>query len=133
MTSLSTRFPLAAEHWHGASRGELLLPSCVTCGNLWFPPSRLCPKCLSNNIKWRAVSGKGEVTGWCVFHKRYFSDSDLTPPYTVVLVKLNEGPYLYSNYDDPTTVPDVGQHVVASFVDIGNGEALVHFRPQTAA
>ncbi len=122
---------LAAEHWRGAAHGELRLPHCLDCDHLWFPPSRYCPRCLSEKIDWRAVSGKGRVTGWCVMHRRYFETLDLALPYTVILVQLDAGPCLYSNYVDPDTVPEVGQRVEAVFVAVEPEAAVVRFRAST--
>ncbi len=120
----------AAEHWRGAAQGELRLPRCRTCGNVWFPPSHHCPQCLSGKVEWRAVSKQGSVVGWCQFHRAYFPPSlGLTPPYTVILVRLDAGPLLYSNPGDPASVPPVGTRVVATFIEAAPGEAVVRFNP----
>jgi uncharacterized protein len=118
----------AAEHWRGAASGELRLPHCLDCGKLWFPPTRQCPRCLSEKIDWLTASGRGRITGWCIMHQRYFDQFDLPLPYAVLLVQLDEGPLLYSNYDEPTTVPAVGQRVQAEFVSVAPDAGIVRFR-----
>jgi uncharacterized OB-fold protein len=128
MSSLS---PLASEHWRGAARGELCVPHCLDCDNLWFPPSRQCPRCLSDKIDWRVVSGRGRVTGWCIMHRQYFETLDLALPYAVILVQLDEGPFLYSNFVDPATVPEVGQSVEAMFIAVETDGSVVRFRVVT--
>ena len=127
----STTLPRqAAEHWQGAAQGELRLPRCRTCSNVWFPPSRHCPRCLSDGIEWQAVSKRGTVAAWCRFHRAYFTPSlGLTPPYTVILVRLDAGPLLYSNPGNPASVPPVGTRVVATFVGVAPGQAVVRFDP----
>lgn len=120
----------AAEHWQGAAQGELRLPHCPMCSNVWFPPSRLCPRCLWDDIEWRAVSKHGSVAGWCQFHRAYFPPLlGLTPPYTVILVRLDAGPLLYSNPSNPASVPPVGTRVSATFVELTPDEAVVRFEP----
>lgn len=120
--------PLAKPHWEGAAESELRVLCCRSCGQHWFPPSLRCPRCLSDAIEWQPVSGRGEVLGWCVFHRAYFADLDLPLPFTVIHVRLEEGPQLFSNPEDPQASLPVGQRVEAVFVPRGDGVALVRFR-----
>jgi uncharacterized protein len=50
--------------WEGSKVGELRLDHCKVCDQIWFPPSNSCPNCLSTNIDWKAVSGRGTVWSW---------------------------------------------------------------------
>jgi uncharacterized OB-fold protein len=84
-------------HWEGAQKGELRVQHCKSCGTYRYPPARWCSECLSEDIEWVKVSGKGAVWSWCVFHRQYFKGFDEEMPYTVVLIELDEGPKLYSN------------------------------------
>jgi uncharacterized OB-fold protein len=84
-------------HWEGAQKGELRVQHCKSCGTYRYPPARWCSECLSEDIEWVKVSGKGAVWSWCVFHRQYFKGFDGEMPYAVVLVELDEGPKLYSN------------------------------------
>jgi uncharacterized OB-fold protein len=84
-------------HWEGAQKGELRVQHCKSCGTYRYPPARWCSECLSEDIEWVKVSGKGAVWSWCVFHRQYFKGFDEEMPYAVVLVELDEGPKLYSN------------------------------------
>ena len=123
----------AAEHWEGAAKGKLLLPHCRVCEHVWFPPARQCPKCLSAEVDWCTASPHGVVVGWSVFHRAYFPDlPGLAPPYTVILVRLDAGPLLYSNPGDLKSVPPIGTRLTARFVPAGGGEALVRFDPAGA-
>lgn len=84
-------------HWNGAREGRLMIQACDSCAALRYPFSSLCPKCQSTGSSWKEVSGKGQVWSWCVFHRVYFKGFEGEMPYNVVLVKLDEGPRIYSN------------------------------------
>lgn len=82
---------LNAPFWEGTCQGELRLQTCTACGKQWFPPSTHCPNCLSREYTWQAVSGRGKVWSWVVFHQRYFSAFEADIPYNVSLIELDEG------------------------------------------
>ena len=84
-------------HWEGAQEGKLRIQHCKSCGTHRYPPARWCSACLSEDLEWVTVSGKGSIWSWCVFHRAYFKGFEQDLPYTVVLVELDEGPKLYSN------------------------------------
>lgn len=119
---------VAAEHWAGASLGELRMPHCKRCGQLWMPPARHCPNCLSDDIDWMAVGPLGRVLGVCTFHRSYIPGIDLELPYTVIHVVLDAGPQLYSNPVEPDAQLAVGDRVEARYVRVADGSALVRFQ-----
>lgn len=88
---------LSAPYWEGTRNGELRLQRCTACGTFRFPASPWCAHCRTNVFEWVPTSGKGEVWSWCVFHKAYFEGFANEMPYAVALVKLDEGPRVYSN------------------------------------
>ncbi len=85
--------------WEGTKQGELRLQTCNECGQRWFPPSTHCPQCLSRNWEWKAVSGRGKVWSWVVFHQRYFKAFEEDLPYNVTLVELDEGVMMMSRVE----------------------------------
>jgi len=88
---------LDAPFWQAAKAGELRLQKCVDCGNVWYPPSFGCPRCLSDNYEWAKMSGKGKIWSWVVFHQLYFQSFSEDIPYNVIVVQLEEGPLMISN------------------------------------
>jgi uncharacterized OB-fold protein len=89
-------FKVNAGFWEGSLLGELRLDHCQACDHLWFPPTNSCPKCLSTDIDWKAVSGRGKVWSWIWMHQRYGWAFDEELPYLLVQVNLDEGPTLVS-------------------------------------
>jgi uncharacterized OB-fold protein len=120
-----------APHWQGAKARELRVQKCADCGRLRYPPARHCASCLSEKSAWVAVSGKGEVWSHCAFHRAYFKGFEHELPYTVVLVKLDEGPLLYSNLAGvPREAVRIGMRVRAAFEDVTGDVTLIKFRPE---
>jgi uncharacterized OB-fold protein len=83
--------------WEATKRHELRVQRCAECGRFRYPPSPVCPDCLSENVEWARVSGRGTITTFVVFHKVYFESFAGEAPYNVVQVRLEEGPCLTAN------------------------------------
>ena len=89
-------FKVNAGFWEGSKIGELRLNHCRACDHIWFPPTNSCPNCLSADVDWKAVSGRGKVWSWIWMHQRYGWAFDEELPYLLVQVNLEEGPTLVS-------------------------------------
>jgi len=87
--------PLTQPFWNATKAGRLEVQECIDCGHKRFPPSRMCEDCLSERVRWVQVSGRGIVWSVCEFHRQYFKGIDV--PYNVALVRLDEGPRMYTN------------------------------------
>ena len=83
--------------WEAARQKKLVVQVCAACGDRRFPPSPVCPKCLSSDQGWVEVSGKGTLESWADFHRAYWEAFRDELPYRVCLVRLAEGPLLVSN------------------------------------
>jgi len=84
-------------YWEAAKRRELVLQRCRDCGAYRHPASLLCPECTSASFDWKAVSGRGKVFSFVIFHRAYdpaFADD---VPYAVACIELAEGPRMMSN------------------------------------
>jgi uncharacterized protein len=123
---LPVRYPEDVEHLDGAARGELRLPCCGECGQVFWPAGPVCPRDLSRDVAWVSDPGTGVVTSWVRFHRRYFAGDPV--PYVVVQVKLDSGPRLTTSWAGDGD-PACGQRVEAHFRGVGDGGALVEFGP----
>jgi uncharacterized protein len=103
MSELQYQKPLPAisslnrPFWEGLKHRELRLQKCESCGQIWYPPSPLCPSCWSREFTWTRLSGRGRVNSWVMFHQSYFRGFDNELPYNVAEVELEEGPRLLTN------------------------------------
>jgi uncharacterized OB-fold protein len=87
-------------YWDGAREGELRLQRCTSCGQLRYPISTVCSNCLSTELEWETVSGRGEVYTFGVFRHRYNDAWGDRTPYAVAIVQLQEGPFVISDLVD---------------------------------
>jgi uncharacterized OB-fold protein len=116
--------------WEAAKRHELQLQRCDRCGRVRFPPGPTCPGCLSAEATWTALSGRGTVWSWTVFHQLYYAGFRDLLPYNVALVELEEGPRLYTNLVGIENA-DIkeGMPVVVTFEDATEEWTVPRFRP----
>jgi uncharacterized protein len=94
---LPTPTPEDAPFWSAAKEHRLVLPRCRACGLIWFPPYSTCTRCASPDIEWIAASGRGVIWGYIEMHQPYIRWFEKDLPYNVVLIRLDEGPFMYSN------------------------------------
>ena len=126
-----TEFDLDPEYLAGAAAGRLRLQRCVKCARCRFPPSPLCPSCLSWDFEWIDASGRGELWSWIRMHKQYFSQLDREVPYNVAMVRLEEGPMMISAIDGDDSQLRCGTPLAVVFREM-NGVPLPWFRVASA-
>jgi uncharacterized OB-fold protein len=99
-------------HWRlKQQRYGLIGEVCPHCEAKIFPPRDICPHCGGEAKTTYAFSGRGEVFS---FTKIYEAPTgfDETAPYTVALVKLEEGPMVTAQLTDlGETLPEIGMPV----------------------
>ncbi len=115
--------------WEAARRHELWLPHCDDCRRPFWPPGPACPACFGENLAWHAVSGRGAISSWVLFHRAWFPSFAGDIPYAVVQVELDEGPRLTSGVVDlPHERLAVGLRVQVAFDDVTPEITLPKFR-----
>ena len=83
--------------WEATRRRELHLQRCGDCRNVWYPAGTNCPKCLSTNFEWSAMSGRGTVWSFIVYHHCWHRGFEKEIPYNVAMIQLEEGPIVITN------------------------------------
>jgi uncharacterized OB-fold protein len=83
--------------WEATRRGELYLQRCKDCRHVWYPAGMNCPKCLSTNFEWSAMSGRGTVWSFIVYHHCWHPGFQKDIPYNVAMIQLEEGPIVITN------------------------------------
>jgi len=130
---LPTITPLNQPYWEGLRRHQLRMQRCDRCGKIWYPPSPLCPQCWSREFTWTALSGRGRVTSWVVFHQSYFKGFDGEIPYNVAEVELDEGPRLMTNIVNVSNEEiKAGIPVEIIYDDVAEELTLAKFQPLSA-
>lgn len=121
-------------YWEYCARGELRAQKCGECGHVRFPPSVLCPKCLSEQGAWTRLSGRARVWSWVVFHQVYYPGYADDVPYNTAIVELEEGPRMHTNIvgcDNDEIY--IGMPVEVVFEPIDDEIHLPKFRPAAAS
>jgi uncharacterized OB-fold protein len=87
-------------HWRlKQQRYGLVGKVCTHCGARIFPPREVCLHCGSEVKTDYAFSGKGEVFSFTTIYEAP-AGFDESAPYTVALVKLEEGPLVTAQLTD---------------------------------
>jgi uncharacterized OB-fold protein len=87
-------------HWRlKKQRYALMGEVCPHCDAKIFPPRDVCPECHGEAKEPFAFSGKGEIYSYTTIYEAP-SGYDANAPYTVALVKLNEGPMITAQLTD---------------------------------
>jgi uncharacterized protein len=114
--------PLSAPFWDAARRGRLVIQRCQACGELRWPPLAGCPECHGRDATWDEVRPSGTIWSFVVYHRAFSAELEDQIPYTVVMVQLDDGPYLVGRFDyedraDDSERPHIGTRVAAAFTE----------------
>jgi uncharacterized OB-fold protein len=120
----------ARAFWEASREQRFVLPWCNDCGEPFWYPREVCPRCRATNVEWRDASGRGRVYAVSVQHRPGNPLMADRVPYAVALVDLDEGPRMMSNVvgcapDD--VVPDLAVEV--SWEQLSDGRHLPLFQP----
>lgn len=89
-----------SRHWRlQQQRYGLVGEVCPHCDEKIFPPRDVCPNCAQEAKTPYAFSGKGEVYSYTTIYDAP-EGYEGTAPYTVALVKLEEGPLVTAQLTD---------------------------------
>ncbi len=99
-------------HWRlNQQRYGLVGEVCPHCDIKIFPPRDICPACGKDAKTAFAFSGRGEVFSFTTIYEAP-TGFDETAPYTVALVKLEEGPMITAQLTDLGEInPEIGMPV----------------------
>jgi uncharacterized protein len=87
-------------HWRlKQQRYALVGEVCPHCDSKLFPPRDVCPHCGQDARTEYAFSGRGQVFSYTVMNDAPAAYEETTP-YTVALVKLEEGPLVTAQLTD---------------------------------
>lgn len=113
--------------WEHLEAGSFKLQRCDACNIFRYPPGPVCHECLVDKSTWVEVGGGGEILSHATFHKGYLPG--YPTPYSVVAVRLDEGPIIISNIEGADTPTDawIGHRVKLVLVPRGGEYVLPRF------
>jgi uncharacterized protein len=116
--------------WAGLREDQIRLPHCLSCGNLWFPPTPGCPICGATEFETVVASPRGRIYSWVVVHRSLHPEYAEELPYVVATVTLDDGPRVFARLlDVEIDRIEADQPVEAVFYDIGEYR-LLGFAPR---
>lgn len=126
--------------YEAAKRHELVVQRCLDCGRWVWYARELCPYCMSQNLEWTPVSGKGRVYSFTIVYQPASMGFADDIPIVNINVLLDEGVRMYSKLVDHSPVPEqLTEHNVPEdircdmpvevvFEDVTPEWTLVHFK-----
>ena len=128
---------LDAAYWDGTREHELRVQRCDSCGACQWGPEWICHRCLSFEMGWKTLSGRGRIYSWeRVWHPVHPALAD-HGAYIVALVTLDDADdarMIGNLLGDPQQTVQIGAAVEAVFEDHDEGTpsyTLVHWRVTT--
>lgn len=115
----------SAAFFDAAARDELMIKRCAECEQPLPPEATVCTSCTSTDLNWTNAQGAGRLISWTVVHRAPNRAYAGVVPYTVGIVELAEGPWLYARIE--TDAPGAGLPVRARFVRPEEGECYPVF------
>jgi len=125
---------LDAPYWEGCRAGELRVQRCTACRTWQWGPEWICHKCLSFDLGWERVEGRGRIYSWERAWHPVHPALKGHPPYIVVLVELPEAGNIRmigNLLGDPAQEVEIGAPVEAVFEPHDDAKlpyTLVHWR-----
>jgi uncharacterized protein len=125
---------LGAEFWEAVNRHELLVQRCNQCRTWQWGPEYICHNCLSFDLGYEKVSGRGTIFSW---ERSWYPVHPALKdgvPYIAVLVELPDAGNVRmvgNLLGDPMQTVNIGSEVEAVFEDHDDGEqkyTLVQWR-----
>jgi len=83
----------------GAALGNLELQCCAACGAVQYPPREACVRCLSAELEWTVMSGRGELVSETTLRHSQELFFRERVPWRLGLVRLAEGVSLVAHLD----------------------------------
>ena len=105
-------------------QSKLLGLKCKDCGAITVPPKMVCSKCTSNNLDITELKSAGTIKTFTTINVAA-EGRENEVPYTIVMVALDEGPWLMGNLNiDPqkATMEIVGKRVKMTQVKVFGGD-----------
>jgi len=121
--------PETQPFWDGTRAGELRLQRCDACAHSYFPPRPFCPKCASRKVSWYQASGRASLYSYVIHHRPV---PGFTPPYSIAVVELAEGPRMMTNIVGCPQTPEalaLDMALEVTFTAVSDAITLPQFKP----
>jgi len=124
--------PETRHFWEGTRLNELRLQRCDACAHVYFPPRPFCSACGGRKVSVFKASGRGKLYSYVIHHRPV---PGFTPPYSIAVVELEEGPRMMTNIVGCPQTPEaleLDMKLEVSFQKLDDEITLPLFRPAKA-
>jgi len=104
-----------------AAEGRFALQRCESCGQVQYPPADCCRACLSEELLWAPMSGRGELLAHTTLHHSNDSFYRERLPWKLGLIRLEEGPVAVAHLHQDCAPPPASVRVTAKLDKAGRG------------
>ena len=106
------------EYNKALKKDKLLALRCGSCQTITCPPKMTCQNCTGTDLEITELSGKGKIiTFTTVYVAPEGRENEV--PYTIVLVELDEGPWIMGNLIDIDPAK-IGMELIGREVKLGH-------------
>ncbi len=122
---------ISAPFWTAARNRQLAIQRCLSCGYYNHPPRAVCDACLSQDLSFEPVSGRGAIYSFTIMHQKDVAGFENEAPFINIVVELDEQPMLLMVSNVPITQRErvrIGARVEAYFEDRGDNVIVPQFR-----
>jgi uncharacterized OB-fold protein len=122
--------PVSQPFWDALRTERVTLQRCDKCDTWVYYPRSRCPRCLSDQLTWTEVAGRGTVYTYSVAVQATAPPFADEVPQLLVIVELDEGVRLSSTLVgiEPGAIT-IGMRVEPVFDHGDDGTTLLRFRP----
>ena len=123
---------LTQPFWDAINARRLEIQRCADCGRYYHPPVAICAPCLSTELHFERVSGRGRIHSWAMAHDARLRGVVELLPFALAQVELDEAPGILLLSNIPGAADDelhIGMPVQVEFEEIGAGQLIPQFRP----
>ena len=125
---------LTQPFWDAINARRLEIQRCAGCDRYHHPPVAICARCLSTELHFERVSGRGRIVSWVLAHDARLRGVVELLPFALAQVQLEDAPEVVLISNLPGAALDelhIGMPVEVDFEDIGSGQLIPQFRPAT--
>ena len=122
---------LTEPFWQAVNNRQLVIQRCQQCQRYAHPPVGVCINCLSSDLAYEPVSGKGTVHSFTITYDARQPAFEAIQPYAVAVIQLAEQDDLFMLSNLPGTSLDdvkVGLPVEVDFEALDESHLIPQFK-----
>lgn len=109
----------AEPYWQALEQEKLKYQKCTDCDQAVWPAHSFCPHCSSRSLVWESSTGRGTIYSFSTVMRGPTAKWNEMGPYTVGFVKMEEGYFLFTEFEGAPETIEIGKSVGVRFIRRG--------------